>query len=213
MPIPEDGQIWIATYIGDVNNFKEPDIPQDADEIYRIPANRLNTYKKLIDDERLQPFLIEVYSRCFLISEETLDDFINTIDLILNENGQFKSIRNLEHVHHDIERRKIEKEKRKADEAYFEFKRQVMLQNKFPSIVLQHRSRLLYLKQINDHGNEELIPIFKLTIDEAIKYPWWFRYGTGGKHQDELARASIEKGKFMPRPDPRNKYEIGLLDE
>ena len=213
MPIPIDGQIWIATYVGDVENFKVPNIPEDAEEIYRVQANRLNSYKKLVDDERLQPFIIEVYSRCFLIDEERLDDFINSIDLVLNENGQFKSVRNLEHIHHDIAQRKIEKERKREDEAYLEFKRKVMHEHKFPSIVLQYRSRLLYLKQVNDQGNEELVPIFKVEIDEAIKQSWWFRSGAGGNHKEEVARSMILNGRFAPRPDPRNKYEIGLIEE
>ena len=213
MPIPIDGQIWIATYVGDVENFKAPNIPEDAEEIYRVQANRLNSYKKLIDDERLQPFILEVYSRCFLIDEERLDDFINSIDLVLNEDGQFKSVRNLEHIHHDIAQRKIEKEKKREDEAYLEFKRKVMREHKFPSIILQYRSRLLYLKQVNDQGNEELVPIFKVEIDEAIKQSWWFRSGAGGNHKEEIARSMILNGRFAPRPDPRNKYEIGLIEE
>ena len=213
MPIPIDGQIWIATYVGDIENFKAPNIPEDAEEIYRVQANRLNSYKKLVDDEHLQPFILEVYSRCFLIDEERLDDFINSIDLVLNEDGQFKSVRNLEHIHHDIAQRKIEKERKREDEAYLEFKRKVMREHKFPSIVLQYRSRLLYLKQVNDQGNEDLVPIFKVEIGEAIKQSWWFRSGAGGNHKEEIARSMILNGRFAPRPDPRNKYEIGLIEE
>ena len=125
-PQAQDGEIWIASYVGDADNYKEPNIPEDAQELYRINTNRLNSFKKMINAPEVQPFILNVYDRSMLINEEQLDKFIDAIDHVLNEEGQFKSIKHLEYIHNEIEKRKIERQRRKQQEEYIEFKRAVI---------------------------------------------------------------------------------------
>ena len=206
-PQAQDGEIWIASYVGDADNYKEPNIPEDAHELYRINANRLNSFKKMINAPDVQPFILNVYDRSMLINEEHLDEFIDSVDHVLNEEGQFKSIKHLEYMHNEIEKRKIERQRRKKHEEYIEFKRQVLEKYKTPHIYLRARSRLIYIKEINEEGKARVIPLKDVDVDIAMKHKWWFRYGTDGVNEDKLSKSSILSGKYSSIGDSRNKYE------
>ena len=147
MPIAEHDQIWIASYNGDINNFKVPKVPEDANEIYRVPANRLNSFKKMIEDQNVKPFIISVYDRSILIHENSIDDFIQAVDHALNEQGQFQSIIKLREIHDEIKQRKEERKIKKENEDYLEFKREVYRSNAKPKIIISSRRRVLYLKR------------------------------------------------------------------
>ena len=206
-PQAQDGEVWIASYVGDADNYKEPNIPEDAHELYRINANRLNSFKKMINAHEVQPFILNVYDRSMLINEDQLDDFIDAVDHVLNEEGQFKSIKHLEYMHNEIEKRKIERQRRKKHEEYIEFKRKVLATYQTPHIYLRARSRLVYIKEIEEEGRPSLIPLKDVDDEIAIKQKWWFRYGTDGINDEKLSKSSILSGKYSSIGDSRIKYE------
>lgn len=207
MPIAEHDQIWIASYNGDINNFKVPKVPEDANEIYRVPANRLNSFKKMIEDQNVKPFIISVYDRSILIHENSIDDFIQAVDHALNEQGQFQSIIKLREIHDEIKQRKEERKIKKENEDYLEFKREVYRSNAKPKIIISSRRRVLYLKRLNDQGNETYVPLKECDIEEAAKSSWWYRWGSGGCHIDELDKTTILTSRYTSDPEPRIKYE------
>ena len=207
MPIAEHDQIWIASYNGDINNFKVPKVPEDANEIYRVPANRLNSFKKMIEDQNVKPFIISVYDRSILIHENSIDDFIQAVDRALNEQGQFQSIIKLREIHDEIKQRKEERKIKKENEDYLEFKREVYRSNAKPKIIISSRRRVLYLKRLNDQGNETYVPLNECDIEEVAKGSWWYRWGSGGCHIDELDKTTILTSRYTSDPEPRIKYE------
>ena len=207
MPIAEHDQIWIASYNGDINNFKVPKVPEDANEIYRVPANRLNSFKKMIEDQNVKPFIISVYDRSILIHENFIDDFIQAVDQVLNEQGQFQSIIKLREIHDEIKQRKEERKIKKENEDYLEFKREVYRSNAKPKIIISSRRRVLYLKRLNDQGNETYVPLSECDIEEVAKSSWWYRWGSGGCHIDELDKTTILTSRYTSDPEPRIKYE------
>lgn len=207
MPIAEHDQIWIASYNGDINNFKVPKVPEDANEIYRVPANRLNSFKKMIEDQNVKPFIISVYDRSILIHENSIDDFIQAVDHALNEQGQFQSIIKLREIHDEIKQRKEERKIKKENEDYLEFKREVYRSNAKPKIIISSRRRVLYLKRLNDQGNETYVPLKECDIEEVAKSSWWYRWGSGGCHIDELDKTTILTSRYTSDPEPRIKYE------
>ena len=206
-PQAQDGEVWIASYVGDADNYKEPNIPEDAHELYRINANRLNSFKKMINAPEVQPFILNVYDRSMLINEDHIDEFIDAVDHVLNEEGQFKSIKHLEYMHNEIEKRKIERQRRKKHEEYIEFKRKVLETYKTPHIYLRARSRLVYIKEIDEEGKTSLIPLKDVDDEIAMKQKWWFRYGTDGINNEKLSKSSILSGKYTSIGDSRIKYE------
>ena len=206
-PQAQDGEVWIASYVGDADNYKEPNIPEDAHELYRINANRLNSFKKMINAPEVQPFILNVYDRSMLINEDHIDEFIDAVDHVLNEEGQFKSIKHLEYMHNEIEKRKIERQRRKKHEEYIEFKRKVLETYKSPHIYLRARSRLVYIKEVDEEGKTSLIPLKDVDDEIAIKQKWWFRYGTDGVNDEKLSKSSILSGKYSSIGDSRIKYE------
>ena len=201
-PIEEDGQIWIASYNGDEDNFKAPNIPEDAHEIYRVQANRLNSFKKLIESPLITPYILNVYDRSILINETSIDEFINKADQVLNEGGQFESVKHLEILH------TIERQRRKEHQAFLDLKRQIIETYKTPHIYLGARKRLVYIKTIDEDGQETLIPLSECDIDLAVKQTWWYRSGTNGVHRDDLEQTAIENGRWSSDGDSRIKYEI-----
>ena len=207
-PQAQDGEIWIASYVGDAENYKEPNIPEDAHELYRINANRLNSFKKMINAYTVQPFILNIYDRSILINEDQLDEFINAVDHVLNEEGQFKSIKHLEYIHNDIEKRKLERQRKKQHEDYIEFKRAVIEKYKTPHIYLRARSRLIYIKEIDEEGKARLKPLKDVDIEIAMKQKWWFRFGIDGINEDKLSKSSILSGKYSSTGDNRIKYEV-----
>lgn len=206
-PQAQDGEVWIASYVGDADNYKEPNIPEDAHELYRINANRLNSFKKMINAPEVQPFILNNYDRSILINEEHIDEFINAVDHVLNEEGQFKSIKHLEYMHNEIEKRKIERQRRKRHEEYIEFKMKVLEIYQTPHIYLRARSRLIYIKEVDEEGKTSLIPLKDVDDEIAIKQKWWFRYGTDGINDEKLSKSSILSGKYCSIGDSRIKYE------
>ena len=206
-PQAQDGEIWIASYNGDLNNFKAPNIPEDYNELYRINANRLNSFKKMINAPEVQPFILNIYDRSILINEEHIDEFIDAVDRILNEEGQFKSIKNLEFIHNDIEKRKIERQRKNEMDALIAFKRKVIEQYKTPHIYLMSRSRLIYIKEIDEDGKEILKPLKDVDVEIAMKQKWWFRFATNGVKEEKLSKTSILSGKYSSIGDSRIKYE------
>lgn len=206
-PIEEDGQIWIASYNGDEDNFKTPNIPEDAHEIYRVQANRLNSFKKLIENPLITPYILNIYDRSLLINEDSIDDLLNAVDEILNEGGQFESVKHLEVLHTQIEERKIERQRRKEYQAFLDLKRQIIEKYKTPHIYLGARKRLVYIKTIDEDGQDTLIPLAECDIDLAVKQTWWYRSGTNGVHKDDLEQTAIENGRWSSDGDSRIKYE------
>ena len=207
MTIAEHDQIWIASYNGVVNNFKVPKVPEDANEIYRVSANRLNSFKKMIEDQNVKPFIISVYDRSILIHENSIDDFIQAVDHALNEQGQFQSIIKLREIHDEIKQRKEERKIKKENEDYLEFKREVYRSNAKLKIIISSRRRVLYLKRLNDQGNEAYVPLKECDIDEVAKGSWWYKWGSGGCHIDELDKTTILTSIYTSDPEPRIKYE------
>ena len=207
MPIAEHDQIWIASYNGDINNFKVPKVPEDANEIYRVPANRLNSFKKIIEDPNVKPFVISVYDRSILIHENSIDDFIQAVDHALNDQGQFQSIIKLREIHDEIKQRKEERKIKKENEDYLEFKREVYRSNTKPKIIISNRRRVLYLKRVDDQGNETYVPLKECDIEEVAKGSWWYKWGSGGCHIDELDKTTILTSRYTSDPEPRIKYE------
>ena len=206
-PQAQDGEIWIASYNGDLNNFKAPNIPEDYNELYRINANRLNSFKKMINAHEVQPFILNVYDRSILINEDHIDEFINAVDHILNEEGQFKSIKNLEFIHNDIEKRKIERQRKNEMDTLIAFKRKVIEQYTTPHIYLMSRSRLIYIKEVDEDGKENLKSLKDVDVEIAMKQTWWFRFATNGVKEDKLSKTSILSGKYSSIGDSRIKYE------
>ena len=206
-PQAQDGEIWIASYNGDLNNFKAPNIPEDYNELYRINANRLNSFKKMINADTVQQYILNIYDRNILINEEHIDEFIDAVDRILNEEGQFKSIKNLEFIHNDIEKRKIERQRKNEMDALIAFKRKVIEQYKTPHIYLMSRSRLIYIKEIDEDGKEILKPLKDVDVEIAMKQKWWFRFATNGVKEEKLSKTSILSGKYSSIGDSRIKYE------
>ena len=206
-PQAQDGEIWIASYNGDLNNFKAPNIPEDYNELYRINANRLNSFKKMVNAPEVQPFILNIYDRSILINEEQLDEFIDAVDHVLNEEGQFKSIKNLEFIHNDIEKRKIERQRKNEMDALIAFKRKVIEQYKTPHVYLMSRSRLIYIKEVDEEGKEILKPLKDVDVEIAMKQKWWFRFATNGVKEDKLSKTSILSGKYSSIGDSRIKYE------
>ena len=207
-PIEEEGQIWIASYNGDEDNFKASKIPEDAHVIYRISSNRLNSFNSLIESPLITPYILNVYDRSILINETSIDDFINKVDQVLNEEGQFESVKHLEVLHTQIEERKIERQRRKEHQAFLDLKRQIIETYKTPHIYLGARKRLVYIKNIDEDGQDTLIPLAECDIDLAVKQTWWYRSGTNGVHRDDLEQTAIENGRWSSDGDSRIKYEI-----
>ena len=207
-PIEEEGQIWIASYNGDEDNSKASKIPEDAHVIYRISSNRLNSFNSLIESPLITPYILNVYDRSILINETSIDDFINKVDQVLNEEGQFESVKHLEVLHTQIEERKIERQRRKEHQAFLDLKRQIIETYKTPHIYLGARKRLVYIKNIDEDGQDTLIPLAECDIDLAVKQTWWYRSGTNGVHRDDLEQTAIENGRWSSDGDSRIKYEI-----
>ena len=206
-PTEEDGQIWIASYNGDEDNFKVPKIPEDAHVIYRISSNRLNSYNSLIENPLITPYILNIYDRSLLINENSIDDFINTVDRVLNEGGQFESVKHLEVLHTQIEERKIERQRRKEHQMFFDLKRHIIETYKTPHIYLGARKRLVYIQTIDEDGQNTLIPLAECDIELAVKQSWWYRSGPNGVHKDDLEQTAIENGKWSSDGDSRIKYE------
>ena len=166
-PQAQDGEIWIASYNGDLNNFKAPNIPEDYNELYRINANRLNSFKKMVNADTVQQYILNVYDRSILINEDHIDEFINAVDHILNEEEQFKSIKNLEFIHNDIEKRKIERQRKNEMDTLIAFKRKVIEQYTTPHIYLMSRSRLIYIKEVDEDGKENLKSLKDVDVEKS----------------------------------------------
>lgn len=73
MPTATETQIWISSYCGDIDNYKEPNVPPDAElnEIYRINANRLNSFKDVIAQAAVAAFVKAVYARSGAIHQRS----------------------------------------------------------------------------------------------------------------------------------------------
>ena len=161
----------------------------------------------MINAPEVHPFILNIYDRSILINEEHIDEFIDAVDRILNEEGQFKSIKNLEFIHNDIEKRKIERQRKNEMDALIAFKRKVIEQYKTPHIYLMSRSRLIYIKEVDEDGKEILKPLKDVDVEIAMKQKWWFRFATNGVKDDKLSKTSILSGKYSSIGDSRIKYE------
>ena len=199
-----DSQIWIASYNGDIDNYKDSKLPADRDELYYIESNRLNSFKYLIQHSDIAPFIVRVYQRSILIEEENLEAFIEAVDLVLNEHREFKSIISLENAKEEIEAKKAEaKELRKERD----FKASILRAHPRVYIVINHFKRLVYCYLIDDDGNEVLTPLADVDRAHAIKAKWFYRYGTGGRYIQELSISAIYSSTFSSHGDARIRYE------
>ena len=197
-------QIWIGSYNGDKANYIPSKLPADYDEIYYIESNRLNSFKYLLTHEELAPFIVRSYQRSILIEEDDLEEFINTVDRVLNSNHEFKSIISLEKAKKSIEaKQKENKEIRKLRD----FKIHILNDYSPVHIVVNRFKRLVYCYIVDENGNEVLTALANVDREHVIKAKWFYRYGAGGKYIQELSFASIEKSTFSKYGDARIHYE------
>ena len=199
-----DTQLWLGSYNGDKANYKPNKLPEDYDEVYYIESNRLNSFKYLLSHEDVAPFIIRSYQRSLLIEEENLEQFIEAVDRALNENNEFKSVISLENTKEYINNRKKETAELNKER---NLKAHILSVYTTVHVIRNSFKRLVYCYILDDEGNEVLTPLSDVDKEYAIKHPWFYRYGTGGKYIQELTFASIEKSKFTKYGDARIRYE------
>ena len=192
-----DDEVWLGTYNGQLSNYKRS-VPRDAHILYQIESNRLDSFKFITEHERISPFILDTYQRSIKIYISEFHQFIDEINSIMNEDGRYDVIRNLQ-VLND----KIKTQERKHKELSNVQRRKQQLLERFDNmhIIVSRYKRLVYAK-INETTCE---PVNE--VENAYMYPWIYKYGANGRYFGEILEPILIQDIFTNETDARIRYE------
>ena len=146
----------------------------------------------------LEEFILDVYQRSIKIYMANFHRFIDEIDRLMNADGKYEVVRNLQIINDRIknnERRhnelnRLQQRKRYLLEHYNDM-----------HIIISRYKRRVYAKIDEDRH----IPVNQ--VENAYNYPWFYRYGVGGRNGNEILEPLLTQDIFTNDHDPRIRYE------
>ncbi len=193
----EDDEVWLGTYNGQLSNYRRS-VPNDAYLLYQIDSNRLDSFNFIVNNTTLQEYILDVYQRCIKIYIANFHRFIDEIDRLMNADGKYEVVRNLQAINDRIK----SNERRHNELTQLQQRKRYLLEHYNDiHIIISRYKRRVYAKV----DEERYLPVNQ--VENGYNYPWFYRYGSGGKNGTEILEPLLMKDTFTNEKDPRITYE------
>ncbi len=146
----------------------------------------------------LEEFILDVYQRSIKIYMANFHRFIDEIDRLMNTDGKYEVVRNLQIINDRIKNN----ERRHNELTQLQQRKRYLLEHYNDiHIIISRYKRRVYAKV----DEERYLPVNQ--VENGYNYPWFYRYGSGGKNGTEILEPLLMKDTFTNEKDPRITYE------
>ncbi len=146
----------------------------------------------------LEEFILDVYQRSIKIYMANFHRFIDEIDRLMNTDGKYEVVRNLQIINDRIKNN----ERRHNELTQLQHRKRYLLEHyNDMHIIISRYKRRVYAKI-----DEERYLLVN-QVENAYNYPWFYRYGVGGKNGTEILEPLLTQDIFTNDHDPRIRYE------